>query len=91
MGVLAVYAAKHPGLRLDAGPALDLFDSVVWTDWNKASFALRAPVETGDSGVLERIRTRDLSPLRQIAQWPATHAYAAQVVLKKLNATPSRP
>lgn len=91
LGVLGSTRRSIRALRLDAGPALDLFQSVVWTDWNKASFALRALVETGDAGLLEQIRERDLSALRQIARWPAMHAYAAQVVLKQSNATPSHP
>jgi hypothetical protein len=64
---------------------LDLFQSVHWTDWNKASFALAALTDTADARLLREIGRRAMGPLQQMAGWPAGHASAAKVILDRIR------
>ncbi len=86
MGVLARSAVGRSRLRFNPVPLLELFDSVHWTDWNKASDALEALTEAADSKLLGEIAERAGEPLRQIASWPPMHAKPATVILERIDA-----
>ncbi|MEX2264666.1 MAG: hypothetical protein WD696_22115 [Bryobacteraceae bacterium] len=85
MSVLARSSRDSSHVRLDPTPLLNLFDSVHWTDWNKASFALEALTEASDPKLLAEIAARATGPLRQIANWPPMHSEPGSVILKRVG------
>jgi len=90
IGVLARSTATRSRLRFDPQPLLDLFESVHWTDWNKASYALLALIETGDAKLLAEVAKRARQPLRQIANWPPMHAGPGIAILERIGRANTR-
>jgi hypothetical protein len=84
---IGVLARSQPGrslVRFEPRPLLQLFESIHWTDWNKASFLLMALTDADDPELLAKIAAHAAEPLRQIARWPAMHAQPAEVVLDRI-------
>src|SRR5687767_8199086 len=84
ISVLAVSATGRT-LTFDPAPVLNLFDSVHWTDWNKASAALVSLTEARDPKLLAEIAARGGEMLRQIAKWPPMHSSAATTILERIG------
>jgi hypothetical protein len=72
-------------LHLNPAPLLELFKSVSWTDWNKASFALMALTANADSKLLQQIARTIEEPLRQMTNWPPMHAEPSRVILERIT------
>lgn len=87
---LMVFAETAPGTssaapRIPAEPFINLLNSPVWTDRNKASLALQALSAGRDPKVLGELRKSALHPLVEIARWrSAGHALPAFWILARL-------
>jgi hypothetical protein len=90
IGVLARSVDARTHLRIDPTPLMNIFESVHWTDWNKASFALLALTDIGDPKLLAAIARQARNPLRQIASWPPMHATPGVVILERIGTRNTR-
>ncbi len=75
--VMAEYASVTPsaGIVVPAASFVDLLNSLIWTDRNKASLALMSLSASRDPGVLDALRTRAFDALVEMARWKV-RAYA---------------
>ena len=83
LGVLGIYARTHPsaGVHVPTAPFVALLESRVWTDRNKASFALAQLTESPDPGVVDALR-QHLPALEEMAHWRSrSHAFASYLIL----------
>ena len=84
IGTLSVLRPEL-GLRVPAEPLLALLSSPVWTDRNKAGYALMALTQTRDPALLAELRQRALGPLLEMARWQSQgHALAAYLVVARM-------
>ena len=94
MRTLAVFAAASPtsdqqALRIPYGPFVGLLKSPVWTDRNKASWALMSLSEHRDPKLLARLKREALAPLIEMAHWKSLgHAMPALVILGRIGGQP---
>jgi hypothetical protein len=87
LAILGIYIDKHPDaeLHVPVGGFIDLLNSLVWTDRNKASFALLSLTTSRDSATLERLSDRAFDALTDIARWQSpAHAAAGLVLLGRI-------
>jgi hypothetical protein len=87
LALIAQLGERRPELRLEVPiePFVAMVNSPVWTDRNKASFALMSLTETRDDRRLAAIRAGALSALVEIARWRSpAHALAGIFVLGRL-------
>jgi hypothetical protein len=85
--VLALYAQKHPELKITVPyePFIDLLNSLTWTDRNKSSLALMALTESRDPALLSALHARAFDSLVDIAQWTNPgHAMAGVAILGRM-------
>lgn len=82
MRTLGVFTqAKHPP-HVPYEPFVALLESPVWTDLNKASFALMSLAAKRDPALLAQLRARALTSLAEIARWHSRgHAFPAYYVI----------
>ena len=88
LGVIAMYAHKHPEARLHvpAEGIADLLRSIYWTDRNKAAFALAALTESRDPALLSTLATSYLDPLIEMTRWKSSgHAMMAAMILGRVG------
>lgn len=88
LGVMAGYAEKHPEkhIRISPEPFIDLLNSPVWTDRNKASLALAQLVEPKDPSLLRDLRARALPSMLEMVRWKARgHAGSAFLILGRIG------
>jgi hypothetical protein len=91
LALFADFAREHPasGLSVPPAPFVDLLNSIVWTDRNKASAALLALTERRDAALLAELRQRALSSLIEMARWKSPgHARMPFVVLGRVAGMP---
>lgn len=92
LAVLGSYAARHPkqGVTVPAEPLIGLLRSPVWTDRNKASFALMQIVGPGrDSALVARLGREVLPELVEMAEWQSLgHALPALILLARIGGVP---
>jgi len=71
LAAIAELAGSRPelGIRIDPTIFIDMLNSVVWTDRNKASMILRVLAEGGDATLMQQIRDRALTSLVEMARW----------------------
>jgi hypothetical protein len=71
LGVLLGYAKSHPEHKLDVPTdwLLDMLESIHWTDRNKALSVLIAAPTGGDNAVVNKLRTRSVPTLGEMARW----------------------
>ncbi len=70
---------------------IEMLNSVVWTDRNKASLALLELTDARDEATLKNLRERALSALIEMAKWQSLgHAFAAFVVLGRVAGLPEK-
>ena len=87
---LGVFAEMLPGTglpvpRVPAQPFIELLDSPVWSDRNKASGALAALSTGRDPELLARLREQALAPLIEMARWKSEgHALSAFFILGRI-------
>lgn len=88
LAVIALYAQQSPlpGIHVSAMPFVEMLNSVVWTDRNKASLALLQLTTRRDPGLLALLRAKALPALVDIARWrSAGHAYAGYMILGRVE------
>jgi pimeloyl-ACP methyl ester carboxylesterase len=93
LAVIALYAQQSPssGIRVSPAPFVDMLNSVVWTDRNKASLALYQLTASRDSALLAALRANAVPALRDIARWrSAGHAFAGFMVLGRVDGIPEQ-
>jgi len=85
--ILAGFAARSAQrLRIPYEPLVDLLNSPVWTDRNKASLALVSLSEGRDPALLRVLRARALPALVEMANWKSDgHARAAFFLLGRVG------
>lgn len=71
LAVIASFAWRTPALKIHVSPApfVDLLNSAVWTDRNKASMALADISESRDPELLAAMRSRALPSLVEMTRW----------------------
>ena len=90
MRALGVFAHMLPGTsrsvpRVPAQPFIELLNSPVWSDRNKASGALMAMSADRDPELLAALRERALAPLIEMARWKSEgHALPAFLILCRI-------
>jgi hypothetical protein len=85
----AASAASPPTRRIPPGPFIRLLDSPVWTDRNKAGWALLALTERRDPELLAKLRRRAIVPLVEMARWKSGgHAMPAVMILGRIAGQP---
>jgi len=93
LAVIAQYGGAHPekGIRVPGAAFVSLLNSMVWTDLNKASFALFAVTGGAhpDTAVLAQVRDRALPRLIDMARWSdRSHAGSPFLVLGRAIGMP---
>ena len=89
--VMAEYASRTPGagIVVPATPFVDLLNSPVWTDRNKASLALMSLSASRNPAVLDALRTRAFDALVEMARWKArSYALAPFFLLGRVAGMP---
>ncbi len=82
----AASASPQPTLRIPFEPFIGLINSPVWTDRNKASFALMELSESRDPELLATLRSQAIVPLVEIARWKSEgHAMPAVMILGRIG------
>jgi hypothetical protein len=90
MRALAVFASMtpisgRPKMRVPYEPFIPLLHSLVWTDRNKASFALDKLSERRDPKLLAKLRREAMTPLIEMAHWKSGHAKAPLMILGRIG------
>lgn len=88
LALIAAYAQRRPALHITVpyAPFVDLLNSPIWTDRNKASLALFALTTSRDSSLLALLRARAMPALVEMARWKNPgHALAACIMLGRLG------
>ena len=91
LALLAGFGQQYPdrGIVVPAEPLVDLLNSLVWSDRNKASLALMQISESRDSALLALLKARALPSLIEMARWKAPgHAVAAFFILGRIASLP---
>jgi hypothetical protein len=91
LAVIADFADRNPRLHISVapGPFVDLLDSPVWTDRNKAVFALTVLTENRDPALLARLRQQALPSLVEMARWKSSmHALGPLLILGRVAGLP---
>jgi hypothetical protein len=85
--IIAEYGQKHPdlGIQIDSQAFVQMLNSLVWTDRNKAAAALMTLSESRDPALLANLRAQALPALIEMARWKsAGHALSAYMMLGRL-------
>jgi hypothetical protein len=88
LAVIALLARRRPELQLQVPltPFVDLLNSPVWTDRNKASFALLSLSESRDPALFALLRKQAMPALAEMARWQSRgHAVSAAIILGRLG------
>jgi hypothetical protein len=91
LALIALLAQRSPELRIQvpAQPFVDLLNSPIWTDRNKASMALWQLTESRDPALLASLRAQALSSLVEMTRWKGRgHAGAPFIVLGRVAGMP---
>ena len=91
LALIARFGRQHPdrGIVVPAQPLVDLLNSLVWTDRNKASLALMQISEAREPELLAILKARALRSLIEMARWKAAgHAFAPFVILGRIAGHP---
>jgi hypothetical protein len=80
-----VPSAQRKAVPIPATPFVELLNSPVWSDRNKASGALEALTRRRNPGVLGALRRQAIDPLVEIARWKTEgHALLGFLVLARI-------
>lgn len=91
LAVIATLAQLAPerGIRVPPAPFVEMLNSPVWTDRNKASLALMELSASRDSALLAALRAHALPALAEMARWKTPgHALPPFVVLGRAGGLP---
>lgn len=87
LGAIAQLAEQKPelGIKIPAAPFINMLNSLVWTDRNKAVMVLTALTKRRDAPVLQQLREQALPSLAEMARWKsAGHALGAYIILGRV-------
>jgi len=87
IGTIAMLAQRQPELGIEISPTgfIEMLNSLVWTDRNKALMVLRSLTEGRDPGVLRQLREHSLPSLVEVARFKsAGHALPAYLILGRM-------
>jgi hypothetical protein len=93
LGLIAQYAVDHPELEiaLDATVFVDMLNSVVFGDRNKASFVLLALTESRAPAVIQQIQEEALFSLVEMCRWESDgHAWVPCKILERVVGLPDQ-
>lgn len=88
---IAALAQRDPSLELKISPTwfIEMLNSILWTDRNKASLALAQLTESRDPAVLQQIREAALPSILEMARWNSpSHALPAYLVAGRVAGVP---
>jgi hypothetical protein len=88
LGAIAVLANQHPDLNIQISPTwfVQMLNSIVWTDRNKAVNALLNLTDSRPENILTLIRERALPSLAEMARWKSlTHALGPYMLLGRVG------
>ena len=91
LAIMAMYKEAHADAPyvVDYQPLIRLLNSLVWTDRNKASFALAAITASRDPALLRLLHDSALDALVEMARWRTFgHSAPAGVVLARMAGIP---
>jgi hypothetical protein len=91
LGLIAGLAERRPGLGITVPyePFVGLLRSPIWTDRNKASFALVQLTASRDPALLDTLAREVLPELTRMARWHSLgHALPALVILGRIAGMP---
>lgn len=91
LGAIAVLAARDPesGIRFSPTWFIEMLNSLIWSDRNKAAFALVNMTESRDARILGQIREVALSALADMARWKHLgHALPGVILLGRVAGMP---
>ena len=91
LAVIAQFANTHPdrGIVISPDPFIDMLNSIVWSDRNKALGVLVALTETREARLLEQLRTNALDSLTEMCAWKHWgHAEPACSILRRIVGLP---
>lgn len=91
LGAIAVLAARDPesGIRFSPTWFIEMLNSLVWSDRNKAAFALVSMTEKRDRRTLDQIRESALPALVEMARWKhLPHALPGVILLGRIAGMP---
>jgi hypothetical protein len=89
--LIANLAQRRPelGIRIPTETPIELLESVVWSDRNKASWLLVELTASRDPALLTALRRRALPSLVDIARWRSPgHAQAGLIILGRIAGWP---
>lgn len=86
LGIIAGYELKQPvsAFRVSPTPFVNVLSSLVWTDRNKAAFALMSMTSTGDPALLAELRKNALPSLIEMARWKSNYAQMSFFILGRI-------
>ena len=87
IGTIAAFAQRQPELGIEISPTgfIEMLNSLIWTDRNKAMMVLWSLTERRDPGVLQQLREQALPSLVEVARFKsAGHALPAYVILGRM-------
>jgi hypothetical protein len=91
LGAIAVLAARDPesGIRFSPTWFIEMLNSLIWSDRNKAAFALVNMTESRDARILGQIRAAALPALADMARWKHLgHALPGVILLGRVAGMP---
>lgn len=93
LGVIASFAAREPskGIKVPAAPFIRMLNSYVWSDRNKASFALFQLTESRNPKLLRKLHKEALASLIEMARWKSPgHAMFSLIILGRIAGIPEK-
>jgi hypothetical protein len=93
LSAIAVLAEKDPGLGIRISPTwfVEMLNSVIWTDRNKAVMALLNLTESRPERILTLIRQRAMPSLAEMAHWKSlSHAIGPYMLLGRAAGLPEQ-
>lgn len=86
IAVIAEFASDRPemGIRIDPSPFIEMLNSLIWTDRNKATAVLLALTEKPSPETLQMLRERALPALTEMARWKDSHYEDALQLLGRI-------
>ena len=88
LSIMAMYGQRHPeaALRVPFEPFVDMLNSPVWTDRNKASFVLMSLTESKNPALLNALRARSFNALVDMVRWKSEgHSMPAALILGRMG------
>jgi hypothetical protein len=91
LAVMASWSARHPeaALTIPHSPFIQMLNSPVWTDRNKAAFVLMSLTSSRNSLMFRDLRTQAIPALADMVRWQAFgHAFPAALILGRMAGIP---